>query len=777
MTDYTKNITRWIDGFTKDQFDVFIKVFIKDYFKVDTVSLTDGKGDGGIDVKVFTNKVDRKIPLQLTVDSNVYAKLEKDLVKISNLINKYSYSDNFYFFYSKGAAEKKVNELKEIAKRDFSIGLEVFDNKLLASYLDKPDFAASRNKLRELLGGFLKNEKTYFSENDKMCFDLLNHNSDSIELKERFIYAFILNEFFKSSSNSLTKESIKSKLVEEFNLQNPEYYCNKIIETLLTKSKIVIETTTVYKLTTSEKKNLESIKADSDLLEKEFLSKLQTIFSKYNGKVELKIIVEKLFNIFKKYKEIDADEINETYELVNGENNEIKELINYLNESLTDQNDTKKLIYEIISLCSENDFIIKISAGKLYKDLMNSSEYDAYSRRQNKEVFLDTPVLLYLLMVMKEEKFNYDNYRYKVAENLFNVIKNSDGTTIYNTIEPYVIELADYLNTTIKLIPIYDTGLLDSLGGTTNELLNFFIKVKENGLFEGKFEDYIKDFGVDINMVYKDDTNDYLQQFLIHLFKVNNINIDVVHKYETDFKTKNDFLKVSKTLGEVYSRNDTNRRPRSLKFDSLLFMHIYDTSIELIDPTVITWDNTFREFRKEFQAKNPGLRKWHLFKPGKYLDHVSLLNFKINNSAITNEILSMIDIEFEVVKGVKKLSDILTSIIDLKSAVGTKLSKGLAEIRDIYIYEITKDDTDKSNKTQEDRQPIDEIVSNIFDYYTKKEGDYGIDDFTSILKIESAISEILELIKSESDYFQKYSRYSDNYKRKFDIVVQKYLAE
>jgi hypothetical protein len=775
MKDYTKNITRWIDGLTKDQFDEFIKVFIKDYFKVDLVSLTDGKGDGGIDMQIFTNKVAKKIPLQVTVDSNVYTKLENDFVKIQKTIELYGYSDNFFFYYSKGAAQDKVNHLKEIAKREYSIGLEMFDNKLISTYLEKSDFSNSRNKLRELLGEFLKVEKSYFSENDKMCFDLLNHNSESIELKERFINAFVLNLFFNCSGSVLSKKEVSEKLQTEFNLQSPDYFCNKVFEKLISKNKIEIVDLVNYKLTESEKNNLLSIKKDSDLLEREFLSNLQLIINEYEGEIELKILIDKIHNIFKKYKEIDFEEINESYDTTNGENSEVQNLISYVNEKLISKINAKKFIYDVISLCSVNDFIIKISAGKLYRDLINSNEFDSYSRRQNKEIFLDTPVLIYLLMAMKEENFDYDNYNYKIAENLYSLIKNSDNNTIYNTIEPYIVELADYLNNTIKMIPIYDLGLLESLGGSSNELLNFFLKVKENNLFDKGFESYIEDFGISLNMVRKEDNNNYLQQFLIQLFKDNNINVDVVHKYDTDYKTRNEYQNISKTLGEIYSRSEVVRRPRSLKFDSLLFMHIYDLNIELIDPTVVTWDNTFKEFRKEYQAKNPSLRYWHLFKPGKFLDHVSLLNFKINSSSISNEILSMIDTEFEVVKGVRKLSDILTSIIDLKSESGTKLTKGLAGIRDVYIYEINKEDKEKINKLSEESQPVDEIVATIFDYYNKKEGEYSIENFTSVLQVDNAIIEILDLLQNESDYFLKYNNYSDNYKKKFDLVIKKYL--
>ncbi|MFT3796172.1 hypothetical protein [Flavobacterium sp.] len=773
MKDYTKNISRWIDGLTKDQFDDFIKVFLKNYWNVETVVLTDGKGDGGIDVKILTNKINKRIPLQVTIDKNVYSKLEKDLVKISKLISEFDYSENFFFYYSRGAAEGVVISLIDKARKEYGINLEIFNNKLLAEYLDKPEYIESRQKLREILGDFLKDEKTFFDENDKLRFDLLSYSTESIELKERFIYAFILNEFFISTKDQLSKSEIVHRLETEFNLQSAEYYCEKIVSSLLTKHKIEKVTDDTYKITDTEKKNLENIKEDSSLLEREFLTNLEEILKKAGLDEHVKEVVELLYKVFKRSNKVDAVEISESLESI--DDSDLSTFYKYFSNKLENKRLLKNIIREIFSLCSENHFIIKVSAGNVYRELINSSEYDSYSRRVNKEVFLDTPVLIYLLLAMKEPDFEYDNYQFSIAKSLFGLITSGDQTAIYNTTEPYIIELADYVRNTIKLAPLYDEGLLESLGGSSNELINMFINIKEKGFFDGNLSAYIEDFGINISKVRFDDKNEYLQQFLIKLFKDNNINVDIVADYDRDYKSRTDYTNVAKTLGDIYSRAEINRKPRSLRFDCLLFMHIYFVDADLTDPTVLTWDNTFRDFRNEFQSKNPNYRYWHLFKPGKYLDHVALLKFKINGKAITNEILSMIETEFEVVKGVKKLTDVLASIVDLKSATGTKLSKGLAHIRDVYIYEIGKEIEDKELDSV-DSQPVDEILSTIFDYYHKSEGPYTFDDFTKTLQIEAAVTEVLELLRRQTDYYIKYNKYSDNFRHKFDRVIKKYQS-
>ncbi|MDB2385290.1 hypothetical protein N9V96_02340 [Polaribacter sp.] len=146
------------------------------------------------------------------------------------------------------------------------------------------------------------------------------------------------------------------------------------------------------------------------------------------------------------------------------------------------------------------------------------------------------------------------------------------------------------------------------------------------------------------------------------------------------------------------------------------------------------------------------------------------MKFKINGGAISNEILSMIETDCEVVKRVRKLSDVLTSIIDLKSTSGINLTKGLADIRETYIYEINKEDNEKVDST--DIQPVDEAVSNLVDYYSKSKGVYNFDDFVSSLKQDSVIDGLLKLLESETDYFIKFNKLSDKYKRKFDKIIK-----
>lgn len=765
--DYTKNYISWIDGLTKDQFDVFIKSFIRDFWKVEDVVVTDGKGDAGIDIKIYEGKRNKKIPLQITIDKNVYTKLEKDLVKINNLIEDYEYSDVFYFYYSHGASEGKVIKLVEKARKDFSIDLKIFDNKVLASYLDNPEYAETRSTLRNTFGEFLKNEESYFDPNQKLYFDYLSYGDESKELKERFIISFTLYELYKGKESEIGE--LLEKIKSEFEIQISIGYFERLINNLIALKKIYRCANGNLKLSDQEKTNIVSVKENAELLEREFSSKLQDLIVENDSLLEIRIVIEKLNNIFQSQHKIDLNEI--LNELVFEDANvEIRNFYEYVKSCFNEEKYYKIFLVKVFNLCEENNFLVKLSAGKMFKKLIDNNEFSTYSRRINKEIFLDTPILIYLLLVMKEPDLDYDNIKFKISKELFELIQSGDKTANYNTTQLYITELSDHFKKAVKLIPIQELGLYDSLGGSDNEILNLFMDVKSKGLFDGSFREYLESFGVSVQKVENDHKNEYICQYLIMLFKDNGILVDDVPPYNKNFQTKKDYDSIEKSLAEIYSRSHINRNPRSLKFDALLLTYIYNLQDELIDPTIITWDKTFHEFRKEFQQNNPNFRYWHLFTPGKFLDHMSLLKFKINGSAISKEILSMIETEYEVVKGVKKVADVLTTIVDLKSATGINLTKGLADIRSTYVYQIQNEQEEKLE--QEEMQPADEVISNLVDYYSSSKSEFSFTDFVDSLKIEKVIDNLLDIVRFETDNFIKYNKLSANYMIKFDAIIK-----
>lgn len=772
IQDFSKNYERWIDGLTKDQFDSLIKIFIKEFWGIETVSITDGKGDGGIDVKIFEDRKNKKIPIQITIDKNVYSKLEKDLIKIEKLIQNNDYSDNFYFFYSRGAAESKVIELTDAARINHSINLHFFDSKLISTYIDKPNFIFTRETLRHLLGEFVREEETYFDENKKLYYDYLSYADGSNQLKESFIKSFVLNFLYESDNCKSKLIGITEQLNTVFNIDVTQEYCTRLLKELFEKGKIIHSESGFVQLSKGEIDNIKSVKENSSVLEGEFLTMLQELINNYNSKLEIRVVIKQLESIYESNNEIDLNEISERVE-TSKLNETVSKFHNYVKECFDADEKYKSFLNKVFELCSENTYMINLSAGNLYKKLMDNPEFYAYTNRTNKEVYIDTPVLIYLFLSMRENNFIYDNYRYNVVSELFSIIQNNDGYINFSTTQLYIIELADHIANAIKLIALDDIGVFETLGGSNNEVVNLYYAAKKEADFDGDLQEFIESFGINIGRVNHESNNEYLTQYLIKLFKDNKVLVDDVPPYNKAHQTQKDFKRIEEALADIYSRQEIIRRPRSLMVDALLIEHINEVEDDLVDPTIMTWDNTFQSFRKNFYPKNPNFKYWHLFTPGKFIDHLSLLKFKINGTAISKELLALIETEYDVVEGIRKLSDVLSSIVDLKSASGVKLSRGLADIRETYIYQINKDQHMKIDNNEV--QPIDNAFLNLVDYYYNKEGKYSIIEFNKVLSLDSVVQELLNILRYESDNFRKYNEYSRGYTIKFDEVISNNL--
>ena len=188
-------------------------------------------------------------------------------------------------------------------------------------------------------------------------------------------------------------------MISEFDVTDSGSYFERILHGLLTSKKLIKKEST---LTISENqfKEIKKIKENSELLEVDFVSKLQDLINKSNSSVEIRLIINKLKIIYENQKQLNIDEISE--EVNDDADSSIKDFISYVKKSFEDQLEAKTFMENVFLLCSINNFIEITSTGRIYKKLINNPEFKAYTNRVNKEIFLDTNVRLYLLLVFRE---------------------------------------------------------------------------------------------------------------------------------------------------------------------------------------------------------------------------------------------------------------------------------------------------------------------------------------------------------------------------------------
>ncbi len=773
MVDLSKNHERWIKGFTKDQFDILVKSVIEVYWGVKPVVFTDGSGDGGIDVKVFENKVQCKIPIQVTVDGKIVPKLKSDLKTIHETIANYNYSNDLLYFCSCSPKEKTKDDLIKYARQEYGINLSFFDAKKIGAIAEDPDYIEVRKTIRSLLGDFIENDKLEFNQYDRMKFDLLVHGGDVTEIKNNIIRGFILNNLF--NDGEVEQEHLFNKIEEYFGNIDFEFF-KRQINWLRTNKKVLVKDKKLV-LNEEERGRIQIINEGIEFQEQYFVYEIKSLLRDYNIDANYKDVIQEIINIYKLSYKKDLAEIKENADENSFEMNAICSLRNYLSEKINDDEKCSKVIKDIIEICEYNDYLQRISAGEVFSDLTNLPQIQNYIRRQPKPVFLDTSVLLHLLCLFIQDTSTSDNVFYNTVRDLYNYQNQGQIKLIFKTSEQYIREAAFQLLNAYRLIPFSKLDWFSDLGGTANIFYLHYRHLYEHDELEYGIESY-EDFFYQLELEIENDINDdslldYISEFIEELLVSNNIEVVSVSQYE--FNSKKQFEDIKELFERHHLSKEDNRPEITVKNDSLIFCELFSYDRSEIEPTILTWDSSFYEVRKNYHQKHRNLCFWHLFRPSKFLDHLSLIKFELNPKALSKDILSIIEADFNIQDKVKSLNDVMVRIVNLEHKSGLKLTKEVAALCSKHVYQLQNKDSLVSEKIT--KIPIEKVITDLSSYYRNREGDYDVEKFKLLLSKEEVVQEIVDLWKIEAEKIEKGNYSEQKVCKRMDELIKRSIED
>ena len=99
------------------------------------------------------------------------------------------------------------------------------------------------------------------------------------------------------------------------------------------------------------------------------------------------------------YKDIYQEDEDSIRLRVESDTNRESHALNKLRTAIKNKrtDDANKVIIDLIAVCKQNDFVQKIALGSLFDKLVSYPNFDTYSNRFAKIIYLDTAPLLYLL--------------------------------------------------------------------------------------------------------------------------------------------------------------------------------------------------------------------------------------------------------------------------------------------------------------------------------------------------------------------------------------------
>lgn len=168
---------------------------------------------------------------------------------------------------------------------------------------------------------------------------------------------------------------------------------------------------------------------------------------------------------------------------------------------------------------------------------------------------------------------------------------------------------------------------------------------------------------------------------------------------------------------------------------------------------------------------------WHLFTPDKFLTHTQLLEFKIDNSNVTNDFLTLIDaIDFP--ERTRKILDSVSQLLDIQKEERRRYVSKLKEFSEVYIFNLNDQGQGENTDKSRDAKPIEKVISELFNYYSGKNGSkYKFSDLKLIFREKSLFDQIMNIIQKALESYVANRTFPTTMCEDFDKLISETNAK
>lgn len=589
-------------------------------------------------------------------------------------------------------------------------------------------------------------EQVLNGNENKMLFDFISFGNSTTEIKSQVIDAYILHSLIDNKSIDI--DDLKESADKYFDKILSFNFYKRKIEKLKQSGKIEYSDPSkkTIKLTISEKIRLARVQTDFKDNKELFLLYLKDIVDNYSLSEYLDPILKKLTDFFVNNFNIDIKEIYES-EINKNEIAILEDFMDYLNSITNDDRITKNLIVDLLKLCEQSDFVIRLSASKVLGKLTNPEYFQNYIRKQERIVYIDTQLILHALCIGYINKTGYENIYYQIIDELLDYSKEHPNIELRFS-RLYLSEVAYQLKLAILLVPFEDVAPSNF---SNNVFYLFYGHLKNNDLLE-EDDDSFGAFLENWLTVNEDDAlhaeNDQIiSSNISEILKSDlGIRITTLPYYEQ----RDSAVAILEETIKAKSLNPKSHH--ILTNDALMVCHLSNNEEHSSEPFFLTWDRTFTHYRKAFKDKfnRREAISWHLFNPSKFLNHMSLIDFKIDPKSITNEYLSILD-GFGMQEKTKTIFDNMNRFLDIKNITKTQRKKYVKLTSSIFdekefSYEVKLPEDEKIGVIS---KSFEGMIDNINSFFHDSRTKYSIAMYREMLLNEDYFFRVVEIIKDE----------------------------
>jgi len=743
MSQEIKNL---INSLSEDNFRNLIKAYAQKRYKGE-VRIIDGPWDGGNDLEIYVNGKDIRRNIQVTVQKIGYEdKLKKDLVKSQANIAAYSYAKSLDFYISQNISKESRNALELDAEVNYDIILRIYDGNFFSQELEKD---LELVDLLYKMHNIDTEQKTKFSKSLKVVFDVLTHNSKTVEIKKNFISSFIYSYLF-SNPNSTSIQIFENINPLLNNSLDKEYFDNELNHLRLQKFVLHNKETKEHILSDEKQQEIASLYAEVSNKETQLIHEIKSFLQGENIELELDELITFLYKIYQENYNIDIDEVTETK---NSYSNSLRKSFEDLNTYFTKKglsvDSAGEISRSLLDICSKNNFLIKLSAVHLFTNLFNSNKLEKYISSREQEIFIDTQILIRLICAIFPTNYIYKDLAINSVKILFDALERYKNKIEIITSVDYIEEVANHLLDAVKLRRFLDLPYISELGTSKNVFYNAYVELRKNKIIAEDIS-LTQFIASSINIDYEElespispKLSQKVQAHIYEIFEYLRFRIIRHDNYPNFQKAKKDYEYELAMSGKFRSSNAIQKDVRTMLYLSNSDYHINENG-QIDEPYLVTWDTSFHAVRKKIlEDPTYGASFFYIYSPMKMVDRLSVMNFTLNPESINVNIIALTETNFNYTSKTSSFLDVISSFFNNEDLSKLGIIKKLATLNK---------ETQESDKishhvdfTDEDESPILKLLSDIRNHYMSHDN-YDFKDLVKIFEDAELENSIIETL-------------------------------
>jgi hypothetical protein len=736
----SKLFSKLIQSLEDPEFDEFAKLYCIEVEGLDKIINCNGPYDSGLDMRAI-NVDEMEAQYQITTRAKKFeTKLREDLQKAKDNCSNYNLPNKVTYFYSYELTSNKILSYRKIAKDEYGVFLNLLEAKSLSEISEQyQELGKTLLKLSKI--DEYKSDDDYFDNiKVKSFYDLMSFGTSN-DIKHSIIKSYVLNHLNENGSIEISK--LLENLNNHFDSVLQQDYFNGFINKLSSERKIKKIEHNSITLTPYEKERLENVlktfKNEEALLKKQLFQ----ILNKYGLESFLDKIIIKLSEIYECNYSINLGEFTKR----NSSNQDLRKATekfnSFLKDNLASSNDSEELVKELFQISDNNQLLARIASGSVYSKVSSPDKLQNYitQNNNNKEIFLDTNVLIYLIFVHYEPNANFNSFHFNVSKQILAFAE--DNNLFLKTTKNYALEAANIFKEALAIVPFSKLSIFDGLGGSTNIIHRFFIHLKDEDLLEDRissFEDFLKEFK--FQRKKHDAEYNYISQ-ISYLLASLEISIETPERYN---------ISDSKSIILDDLKNNEKRKSNfAINNDAIMLMRLGDSDVEInpLDPIFCTWDLSMVRIRKEYFKSNPNCTKWMMYTPSRLMDHFSMMNLEVKNGTLSNEVLSILEEDHSFQSKTQSLLDTMLTIINPENEIGLKYTNKLVEIRENEIVQVNETNDKSTEMAVDSNNGVDIVFKDLFSHYAYNSADGIFESFKDLFTKEELFDDILDVLQKQ----------------------------